>query len=249
MATKKAAVKKTVARKSSTQHIERILSIDIGGTHIKTAVLDSKGKLLTDYTKLPTPDPATPDDVLRTIQQLAKGLQFDVIAAGFPGYIKRGVIHTAPNLGTDYWKGFEIEKALGKIFSKPARVINDADMQGLGLMSGNGLELVITLGTGCGTALFNDGALMPHLELSHHPIKDGKDYDAIVGAKALAKHGKKRWNKNLELILSVLKTVVNYDTLYIGGGNAKKINFKLDDNIKIVTNLEGIDGGAKLWQQ
>lgn len=249
MATKKAAVKKTVVKKSSTQHIEKILSIDIGGTHIKTAVLDSKGKLLTDYTKLPTPDPATPDAVLRTIQQLAKGLQFDVIAAGFPGYIKRGVIHTAPNLGTDYWKGFEIEKALGKIFAKPARVINDADMQGLGLMSGNGLELVITLGTGCGTALFNDGVLMPHLELSHHPVKNKKDYDQIIGAKALEKLGKKKWNKNLELILSVLKTVVNYDTLYIGGGNAKKINFKLDDNIKIVTNLEGIDGGAKLWQQ
>lgn len=249
MATKKAVLKKTAVKKSSTQHINRILSIDIGGTHIKTAVLDSKGKLLTDYTKLPTPDPATPDAVLRTIQQLAKGLQFDVIAAGFPGYIKRGVIHTAPNLGTDYWKGFEIEKALGKIFSKPARVINDADMQGLGLMSGNGLELVITLGTGCGTALFNDGVLMPHLELSHHPVKNKKDYDQIIGAKALEKLGKKKWNKNLELILSVLKTVVNYDTLYIGGGNAKKINFKLDGNIKIVTNLEGIDGGAKLWKQ
>lgn len=244
MATKKSAPKKAAAKS-----IERILSIDIGGTHIKTAVLNSNGKLLTDYTKLPTPEPATPDAVLHTIGLLAKGLEFDAVSAGFPGYVKNGVIYTAPNLGTDYWKGFEMEKTLSKIFSRPARVINDADMQGLGLMSGKGLELVVTLGTGFGTALFNNGELLPHLEISHHPIKDGKDYDQVIGDKALKKLGKKKWNKNLQLILSVLKTVVNYDRLYLGGGNASRINFKLDDNIKVVTNLEGIDGGAKLWKQ
>lgn len=243
------ATKKTAPKKAAPKLIDRILSIDIGGTHIKTAVLNSNGKLLTDYTKLPTPDPATPDAVLSTIVQLTKDLSFDAVSAGFPGYVKHGIVYTAPNLGTENWAHFAIEKMLSKTLLKPARVVNDADMQGLGLVSGRGIEMVITLGTGCGTALFNNGVLMPHLELSHHPIKDGKDYDAIVGAKALAKHGKKRWNKNLELILFVLKTVVNYDTLYIGGGNAKKINFDLDDNIKIVTNLEGIDGGAKLWQQ
>ena len=107
MAIKKTATKKTATKKAPIQKIERILSVDIGGTHIKTAVLNAEGKLLTQYAKLPTPEPATPDAVLHTIQQLAKGLQFNVISAGFPGYVKNGVIYTAPNLGTNYWKGFE----------------------------------------------------------------------------------------------------------------------------------------------
>ncbi|MDE1193490.1 MAG: ROK family protein [Arachidicoccus sp.] len=252
-AVKKAAPKKAVKIASekfnTNKKIEKILSIDIGGTHIKTSVLNTDGKLLSEYKKLPTPLKATPNAVLKTIEELAKGLEFDVISAGFPGYVRNGIIHTAPNLGTEYWKGFEIEKELTKIFSKPARVVNDADMLGLGVMEGKGLEMVATLGTGFGTALFNEGKLLPHLELAHHPIIGAKDYDKVIGDKALKKLGKKKWNKNLEYILSIIKVVVNYDTLFLGGGNAEKINFKLDKNIKIVTNIEGIDGGAKLWKQ
>ncbi|ANI89475.1 chromosome partitioning protein ParA [Arachidicoccus ginsenosidimutans] len=233
----------------ATQKISKILSIDIGGTHIKTSVLSKNGKLLSEYKKLPTPQPATPEAVVETIKTLTKGLEFDVISAGFPGYIKNGVAITAPNLGTEYWNNISLADLLTKTFSKPARVVNDADMQGLGLVSGKGFEMVVTLGTGFGTAFLKDGELLPHLELAHHPIKGKKDYDAFIGEKALKKLGKKKWNKNLQFILSVLKTVFNYDTLYLGGGNAEKINFKLDDNIKVVTNIEGIDGGAKLWKQ
>ncbi|HEY0298281.1 MAG TPA: ROK family protein [Arachidicoccus sp.] len=229
--------------------IEKILSIDIGGTNIKTAVLSKDGKLLTEYKKLPTPHPSTPKAVLATIKQLSEGFEFDVIAAGFPGYIKNGTALTAPNLGTADWSGCNLAELLSKTFSKSARVANDADMQGLGLISGKGFEMVVTLGTGFGSAFFNNGILLPHLEMSHHPIKGKKNYDEIIGEKALEDLGKKKWNKNLELILSVLKTVFNYDTLYLGGGNAKKINFQLDKNIQVVSNIEGIDGGAKLWQQ
>ena len=229
--------------------MEKILSIDIGGTNIKTAVLGKNGKLLTEYSKLPTPQPATPEAVLKTIQELAKGLEFDHVSCGFPGSIKNGVINTAPNLGTEYWAGTDWPKVLEKAFKKPARAVNDADMLGLGVAKGKGFEVVVTLGTGFGTSFFYNGHLLPHLELAHHPLKKDKDYDQVIGEKALQKKGKKRWNKDLQFILGVLKTVFNYDTLYLGGGNAKKINFELDENIKIVTNLEGIDGGAKLWQQ
>lgn len=229
--------------------IKKILSIDIGGTNIKSSVLDANGKLLTEYKKLPTPNPATPDAVIKVIKKLTEGWDYDVIASGFPGYLKEGVVFTAPNLGTDAWKGCKFQDLLTKSFGKPARVVNDADMQGLGIMSGKGFEIVVTLGTGFGSAFFYNGVLLPHMEIAHHPIKKDKTYDEYIGQKAFDKAGKKRWNKRLEFIIGILKTVYNYDTLYLGGGNAKKIEFELDKNIKIVTNEEGIDGGAKLWKQ
>lgn len=228
---------------------EKILSVDIGGSSIKAASLNRDGKIVMDYKKLPTPSPATPDAVLFTIQELSKAFEYDKVAAGFPGYIKNGIVHTAPNLGTEKWAGINLAEKLKETLQKPARVINDADMQGLGLISGKGFEMVVTVGTGFGTAFFKNGMLLPHLEVAHHPIKKDKTYDEYIGKAALKKCGKKKWNKRVQFILSVLKTVFNYDTLYIGGGNAKKIDFKLEDNIKIVANIDGIDGGARLWMQ
>lgn len=228
---------------------EKVLSIDIGGTSIKAATLDREGNIQQAYTKLPTPSPATPEAVIATIQELVKDFSYDKIAVGFPGYIKNGIVITAPNLGTESWQQTDLAKRLYNTLAKPARVINDADMQGLGLISGKGFEMVVTLGTGFGTAFFKAGMLLPHLEIAHHPIKKDKTYDEYIGASSLKKVGKKAWNKRIRFILGILKSVFNYDTLYIGGGNAKKINFKLDKNIKIVSNIEGIDGGARLWQQ
>jgi polyphosphate glucokinase len=127
-------------------------------------------------------------------------------------------------------------------------VVNDADMQGLGVVKGKGLEMVITLGTGFGTALLMNGHLLPHLELAHHPVKDADTtYDKYIGEKALEKYGKERWNKRMQKVFKILKTVFNYDTLYIGGGNSDLLTFKLDKNMKIVTNADGIKGGARLW--
>jgi polyphosphate glucokinase len=228
----------------------KFLSIDIGGSHIKATILDDQGAMQIAYDKTPTPIPANPENVVNAIKKLVNGFPaFDNVSVGFPGYVKEGVIKTAPNLGNDYWKDFDLSKKLEKELGKPTRVVNDADMQGLGLVSGKGLEMVVTLGTGFGTALLVDGQLMPHLELAHHPIAKGKDYDEYIGEKALQKEGLQKWNRRMKKVLKVLKTVVNYDTLYIGGGNSDLLNFKLDKNIKIVTNQEGIKGGARLWLQ
>jgi len=226
----------------------RFLSIDIGGSHIKATILNDKGELQMDYDKVPTPMPSTPENMIAAIKKLVKTFPaYDMISVGFPGYVKRGVIKTAPNLGNEAWKDFDLSKKLAEELGKPTRVVNDADMQGLGLVSGKGLEMVVTLGTGFGTALLVDGQLMPHLEISHHPISKGKDYDEYIGDKALQKEGVKKWNSRMKKVLKVIKTVVNYDTLYIGGGNSDKLNFKLDKNIKIVSNQDGIKGGARLW--
>ena len=228
----------------------KILTIDIGGSHIKANILDKDGVAVSEYKRLPTPQPATPANVMETIKILVKDLTgYDKISVGFPGYIKRGVVKTAPNLGTEQWKDYDLQTSLATMLKQPAKVVNDADLQGIGVVSGKGLEMVITLGTGFGTALLEDGKLLPHLELAHHPIKTDKVYDDYIGEEAYRKKGKEHWNARLKKVLVILKTVFNYDRLYISGGNAKNINFELDENVLIVNNRDGIKGGAKLWQQ
>ena len=230
--------------------LKKILCIDIGGSHIKATVLDTEGNSLKDYQKVPTPVPASPENLIKSIQTLVKDFpEYDRISSGFPGFVKNGTVFTAPNLGTDLWNGTDLQKLLKNTLGKDAIVVNDADMQGMGVIGGKGFEMVITLGTGFGTALFKDGYLLPHLEIAHLPIKKDKTYDQYLGDKAFNEEGKDHWNKRVKRVLGILKTVFNYDTLYIGGGNSREIDFKLDDNIKIVSNREGIKGGPRLWMQ
>jgi polyphosphate glucokinase len=228
----------------------KILSIDIGGSSIKATILNSKGDLTMDYKKIATPKPANPANVIKAINTLVKDFpEYDKISVGFPGYVRNSIVKTAPNLGNDYWKDVDFRKLLQADLGKDAQVVNDADMQGLGVVSGKGLEMVITLGTGFGTALLMDGHLLPHLEVSHHPVSKGRDYDQYIGDKALEEIGEKKWNRRIKKVFEILKTVFNYDYLYIGGGNSDLLDFKLDKNMKIVTNADGIKGGAKLWQE
>ncbi len=228
----------------------KILAIDIGGSNVKATLLNEHGKIIGDYKKLPTPAPSTPDRVLATIEQLSRNFTgFEKVSVGFPGYVKNGVVLTAPNLSTEAWQQTPLAERLKCLLQKPVRVVNDADMQGLGIVSGKGLEIVVTLGTGFGTAILYNGVLLPHLELAHHPVTKTKDYDAYIGDKEMERIGKQRWNKRMMRVLSILKTVFNYDHLYIGGGNSDQLTFKLDDNITIVNNRDGIRGGARLWFQ
>lgn len=226
----------------------RVLSIDIGGSHIKATILNKEGQLQLEYERVDTPLPANPQNVLNTIKILVKRLPgYDKVSVGFPGYVKNGVIMTAPNLGTDFWKNVDFKKMLESELGKPTGVVNDADMQGLGVVSGKGFEMVVTLGTGFGTAILQDGYLLPHLEFAHHPISKKSTYDEYIGEKAFVKVGKVKWNKRMEKVFKVLKTVFNYDSIYIGGGNAKNLTLKLENNMKIVSNKDGIKGGARLW--
>lgn len=228
---------------------DKFLSIDIGGSHIKATILDAQGALLIKYEKIETPYPANPERVIDAIKTLIKNFPaYDKVSVGFPGYVKNGVVKTAPNLGSEFWKDFDFDHELEKVLSKPVHVVNDADMQGLGVVDGKGFEIVITLGTGFGTALLMDGHLLPHMEIAHHPFDKGKTYDEYIGDKALDKIGAEKWNRRMKKVLKTMKTVFNYDFLYIGGGNSDKLKFKLDKNMKIVSNVDGIKGGSRLWQ-
>ncbi len=227
-----------------------ILAIDVGGTGLKAAVLDDDGKLVNERARVETPHPCPPKVFLDAIAELVKDFPtYDRIAVGFPGVVRNGVILTAPNLGTEDWAGFDLGAALKKRLGHPVRIINDAEMQGMAIIAGKGLEFVLTLGTGAGTALFRDGELMPHMELAHHPIHDDKTYDEYLGNAAFEEKGKKHWNKRVEKAIGLIYTLLHYDRLYIGGGNAKHVELDVTKNVSLADNEAGIEGGAFLWKK
>ncbi|MEW6543659.1 MAG: ROK family protein [Nitrospirota bacterium] len=226
----------------------RTLSVDIGGSGVKALVLDERGKPLTTRARVKTPKPATPKAVLDVIVGLAKAKgTFDRASVGFPGVVRNGVTVTAPNLD-GAWQGHKLASALSRLLRKPVRVANDADVQGFGAIAGKGVELVITLGTGMGSALFVDGRLVPNLELGHHPFRRGKTYEDQLGNAALKKVGPAKWNKRLARAIKTLGRVFNYDRLYIGGGNTKHITIPLPADVTIVPNEAGLYGGIALWK-
>jgi len=191
----------------STAPAPGILAVDIGGTGLKTAVIDDAGRLLGQHLRVPTPHPCPPNRLLDEVARMAATLGgYDRISIGFPGVVRRQRVLTAVNLGSPAWLGFPLAQALGDRLGHPARMVNDADMQGYGLASGAGLEFVMTLGTGVGTALFRDGQLMPHLELAHHPMEDGKTYEECLGDAALRAEGEECWNRRLSRALELLWT-------------------------------------------
>ena len=227
----------------------RTLAIDIGGSGIKLALLDGDGKMVGERVRVPTPpSPAGPEIVSDTIDQAAAPLgHFDRASVGFPGMVRHGRVLTAPHVGTELWAGYDLQTALSSRWGKPVRVMNDADVQGFGAVKGIGVEMVVTLGTGCGTAIFDDGKVIPHLELAHHPFRKKQTYDQYLGRAALDEIGKKKWNRRVARVIDVLRTVVAFDHLYIGGGNAKHITLTLPDDGRIrVLAATVSDEGARL---
>ena len=226
------------------------LAIDVGGTGLKASVLDAQGQLAANRVRVKTPHPIDPALLVSTLVTLVKVLpEFDRVSVGFPGVVRSGVIRTAPNLGTDRFRDFDLAQALGEAWGKPVRVLNDADMQGFAVMKGKGVEMVITLGTGFGTSLFLDGALGPHLELAHHSFHKGRTYEEELGDKARKKLGKKKWQRRVAEAIDELRRLTTFDHLYIGGGNAKRLDLELPGDVSLVDNTAGILGGIKLWEE
>jgi polyphosphate glucokinase len=226
----------------------RTLSVDIGGSGVKVMVLDITGKPLTERARLETPQPATPEVVINAIATLASSQgEYHRVSVGFPGVVRCGVTETAANLDNN-WIGFDLATALSERLNKPVKVINDADMQGLGAIAGKGVELVITLGTGFGSALFVDGKLVPNMEMGHHPFRQGYTYEEQLGRAALERIGEKKWNRRLQKAIASLQRLFNYDCLYIGGGEAVRVNMNLPLNVKLIPNITGLLGGIALWR-
>lgn len=224
------------------------LAIDVGGTGLKASVLDDTGEMLVKRIRMATPHPCTPDVMISAIVDLTKTLPvFDRISIGFPGVVRSGHIITAPHFDAKAWQDFPLEDAIAHRFGKPARVLNDAEVQGLGIIEGHNLEVVLTLGTGVGSAIFSNGILAPHLELAQHPISKGKTYNDYVGDEARHSIGLKKWNRRIIEMIGIVQSLLHYDVLYLGGGNASEIDAELPDNVHLASNDAGLTGGIRLW--
>lgn len=215
------------------------LVVDVGASGIKAVVVNELGHLVGERVRRDTPSSGMPGELMDTIVALAKDFDsFDRVAVGFPGIIVDGIVQQAPNLASE-WKNFNIGEVLQMRLKKPVRVANDADVQGFGAIAGKGVELVVTLGTGVGTALFTDGRLVPNLEFGKSKLRN----------EMLQKDGKKRWNRRLAKFVRRLEERFHFTRLYIGGGNSKKVDISLlPANVTLVSNLNGLVGGIALWR-
>jgi polyphosphate glucokinase len=226
------------------------MAIDIGGSGLKAILLDDHGNPISERQRVVTPAVPTPDAVLGGLDELKKLMPpFDRVSVGFPGVVKFGCTYLGFNLHPLWAGGYPLQEELEKRWKKPVRVGNDADVAGYGAIKGHGVELVLTLGTGLGAALFTSGHLVPGLELGHHIWrKKGMTYEDYLGRRGLDKFGKKEWNKLLQEAIKYTEALFNWDHLYLGGGNTKKIDFLPPKNVEIVSNETGLLGGVYLWR-
>lgn len=228
--------------------MERVLCVDVGGAGVKGMVVDRSGAAINERVRIKTPRPATPDAVLDAIVAVAEVQPpFDGVAVGLPGVVQGGVALTAPNLDGD-WREVPVAAEVARRVGRPCRAANDADIQGYGAISGRGVEMVLTLGTGLGSAIFTNGHLVPNLELGHHPWTDGKTYEQLLGRAARKRLGHERWSARVLEALAQIRPIWNPQRLYLGGGNAKKLEVDLPQWVERVPNVAGILGGVRLWQ-
>jgi polyphosphate glucokinase len=239
------------------------LAVDIGATGLKASVLDADGAMVADRVKLPTPYPLPPDRLVTVLTKLVGPLPSAQRASvGFPGMVRGGTVLSAPHPSSVSGPGSPTDPHLAKLWSRvdlasiltgafgiPTKVANDADVQGAAVVSGRGLELTITLGTGFGTALFYEGELLPHLEIAHQPFRKGEDYYEQLGEVARKEIGLERWHKRVHKAIANMRAMMFFDHLYIGGGNSRRlIRHGLPDDVTIVDNAAGILGGIRLWE-
>ena len=238
------------------------LAVDIGGTSLKASLLDREGVMLVEPTSVATEYPCHPEGLIAAVRQLADRVPtFDRVSVGFPGTIRQGTVRSAPHFvkpgpGSQVtpdlqvaWVGFALAQALQRALDVPTRVLNDADLQALAVVTGSGLELTITLGTGFGTSLFYEGRLAPHLEFATHPLTSGQTYNEQVGDAAFKRVGVQEWNLRVALVIETLFNLMFYDRLYIGGGNARHVRLTLGPEATVIDNSAGILGGLKLWNE
>lgn len=238
--------------------------MDCGGGGIKTCLLDAGGFQVGKAQRTALRYPFSPDDLFSIIHTHATAIgSFDRLTVGMPGMIRHGVViytphyirkagpHTkiAPELERA-WNHLNIQSELQDRFGVPTLVLNDAEVAAAGVVSGTGLELVITLGTGLGNALLDEGRLAPHLEISHAPLRWGLTYDDFIGESERIRLGDSAWSRRVAKVIETLWPVLRWDKLYIGGGNSARIKpvvrEKLE-NVVFIPNAAGMNGGVRAW--
>ncbi|HEY6493119.1 MAG TPA: ROK family protein [Trebonia sp.] len=206
------------------------LGIDIGGTGIKGAPVDlATGKLLAERKKLATPHPATPDAVTEVVREVAQSFGWTgSVGATFPGVVVSGTIRSAANVDKS-WIGADAATLFGKAIGTDVLVLNDADAAGLAEMrfgagvGVNGSVLMLTFGTGVGSALFSDGVLVRNTEFGHIEIR-GKDAEKRASEHAKVEHdwGWKDWTERVSEYLQRMEALLSPDLIIVGGGISKE---------------------------
>ena len=215
---------------------QRVLAIDVGGTHVKTRISGSRETR--EFESGPT---MTPRQMVAHVRELTADLKYDVVSIGYPGVVVHGKIVTEPhNLGRG-WVGFDFRKA----FRRPTQLMNDAAMQAIGSYEG-GRMLFLGLGTGLGSALVVDGTVAP-MELAHLPYKNGRTYEDFVGDRGRRRLGAKKWRRTVAAVVEQLSKALEADYVVLGGGNAKKLK-KLPKNARLGSNEFAFLGGYRVWR-
>lgn len=241
------------------------LAVDCGGGGIKASVLDEAGTTHAPVVRVPTPYPLPPERLVDVVVGLSRELPAVTRATvGMPGMIRHGVVVATPHYVTrsgprsrvdpelvTAWAGKDMAAALTAALGVPTLVLNDAEVHGAGVVTGTGVELVLTLGTGLGSALFDGGVLAPHLELSHAPVRRGVTYDAWLGEHERRRLGDGAWSRRVRRAVEGLRPVVLWDRLYLGGGNARLVGpavlEALGDDVVVVPNSAAIAGAVRAW--
>ena len=213
----------------------RILVIDVGGTHIKLLGTGMRQPII-----VPSGPTLTPEAMIRQVKDAVKNFPYDLVSIGYPGPVVHGRPLREPhNLGRG-WVGFDFHKALGR----PVKIINDAAMQALGSYRGGRL-LFLGLGTGLGSAMIADGEVEP-MELAHLPYKRGKTYEDYLGIRGLKRLGRKKWERQVAKVVSLLREALQAEEVVLGGGNIKKLK-RLPPGTRRGSNQNAFRGGFQLW--
>ena len=240
----------------------KTLTVDVGGSGVKATVLNPLGEMMADRVRIPTPYPCPPETLIEIVVELSSMLpKADRASLGFPGLVRNGIVLHVPSLSRsvkdgpmdpiykEMWFRFDLQTELGKKLNIPLKVANDADVQGSAVIKGEGLEFVMTLGTGVGAALFQDGVLLPHLELGHAPFRNNEEFEEQISNAARERIGVERWKKRVKKAVKAYDQFLFYDHCYVGGGNSKHLkDIDLGPKVSRVSNKAGLLGGIRLWE-
>jgi polyphosphate glucokinase len=200
--------------------------------------------------------------MVRTLVELAAdtGVAYDRASVGFPGMVRGGIVRATPHYVTaagpftarrpdlvEQWHDYDVQSALQRALGVPTRVLNDAEIAGLAVIERTGFEVMFTLGTGLGFASFDDGRLLPKIELSQARGRGGVTFDERLGHHTRKRIGGRKWSRRVRRVLDDLRPVLWWDRAYLGGGGAKHLTEPLGSDVTVVTNLHGLLGGVRLW--
>lgn len=239
------------------------LAIDCGGGKIKALVVDAAGAPMSERVRVATPYPCPPERFLATVTELVAPLgSYDRVSVGMPGVVRYGRVLATPHYVTEAgpftarradlvaeWAGFDAQTVLTAALGRPTRVVNDAEVVALSVCRREGFEVVLTFGTGMGFALLDAGRLLPKLEMSHAPFRDGRTYDEVLGNHERKKIGNDAWTERVQQAIAALRPVLWWDRCYVGGGNSSHLTRPLGDDIEVVPNVAGLLGGVRLWDE